>query len=95
MERSWVAGAGRRLLQRQRRGQVLGEPARAGPQEDLLRREQHGVLRLARTMYASEGPSAFFRGVKPRLLHKVPSSTLFWMLYEAFRKLLRADDVAV
>ena len=54
-----------------------------------------GVIRLARNMYASEGPSAFFRGVKPRLLHKVPSSTLFWLLYEAFRKLLRADDAAV
>ena len=32
-----------------------------------------------------------FRGALPRLLHKVPASGVFWLLFETFRALLRGE----
>lgn len=38
-----------------------------------------------------EGPSAFFKGTVPRLLHKVPANAIFFATYEIFRGLLRVQ----
>eukprot|EP00620_Florenciella_sp_RCC1587_P022714 CAMPEP_0182558904 /NCGR_PEP_ID=MMETSP1324-20130603/2227_1 /TAXON_ID=236786 /ORGANISM="Florenciella sp., Strain RCC1587" /LENGTH=42 /DNA_ID= /DNA_START= /DNA_END= /DNA_ORIENTATION= len=35
-----------------------------------------------------EGLGAFMKGVVPRLLHKMPANSIFFLTYEAFRKLL-------
>ncbi|KAL3907369.1 MAG: hypothetical protein SGILL_008906, partial [Bacillariaceae sp.] len=40
------------------------------------------------------GPAAFMRGSVPRLLHKVPANSFFFLFYEFFRSVLRVQDDA-
>lgn len=51
-----------------------------------------GVMDCARTTYATEGASAFLKGVKPRLMHKVPANAFFFLSFEIFRKLFNVDQ---
>lgn len=49
-------------------------------------------VRCASEIWRNEGPFGFSRGALPRLLHKVPASGLFWLLYTAFSQLLGATS---
>lgn len=51
-------------------------------------------LGVASALAAAEGWAVFYRGVVPRLCHKIPASAMFWLLYEAFARLLGASGVA-
>jgi hypothetical protein len=48
--------------------------------------------RCAADIWAKEGVFGFTRGVTARLLHKIPASGLFWLLYAAFSRALGAPD---
>ena len=50
-----------------------------------------GWLQVAAQLRASEGGGVFLKGALPRLLHKIPASAMFWLLYEIFRTLLRVE----
>ena len=52
-----------------------------------------GMLTAAMRIWQSEGAAAFTTGLVPRLLHKIPSSGVFWLLYETFRRALGVSDV--
>ena len=49
-----------------------------------------GVRAVARHMLASGGPAAFFAGVIPRLMERVPASAVYWLAAEATRRVLEA-----
>ena len=60
----------------------------------MTRRAQgaaEGWLSAAVQVQASEGAGAFLKGALPRLLHKIPASAMFWLLYETFRALLKVE----
>eukprot|EP00281_Chroomonas_sp_CCMP1168_P024406 CAMPEP_0206225068 /NCGR_PEP_ID=MMETSP0047_2-20121206/7357_1 /ASSEMBLY_ACC=CAM_ASM_000192 /TAXON_ID=195065 /ORGANISM="Chroomonas mesostigmatica_cf, Strain CCMP1168" /LENGTH=363 /DNA_ID=CAMNT_0053648057 /DNA_START=236 /DNA_END=1327 /DNA_ORIENTATION=+ len=40
------------------------------------------------TTFSQEGAGAFMRGVVPRLIHKMPANSVFFVVYEAMRRLL-------
>ena len=46
------------------------------------------VMEAVVNILQGEGPGAFFIGTTPRLLHKIPANGLFFLCYEAIRKLL-------
>ena len=46
------------------------------------------LLAVASSICREEGAAAFYRGAVPRLLHKIPASGVFWLLFETFRRLL-------
>ena len=46
------------------------------------------LLAVASSIWREEGAAAFYRGAVPRLLHKVPASGVFWLLFETFKRLL-------
>lgn len=48
--------------------------------------------RSAADIWASEGVLGFSRGATARLLHKIPASGLFWLLYAAFSHALGVSD---
>lgn len=52
-----------------------------------------GVMGCARVTLANEGPSAFLKGVAPRLAHKIPANAFFFLSFELFRRLLNVDQV--
>lgn len=51
-----------------------------------------GMLAVAAQIWRDEGAPAFAKGLIPRLLHKIPSSGIFWLLYETFRRALGVND---
>eukprot|EP00536_Pseudo-nitzschia_multiseries_P000076 jgi/Psemu1/282072/fgenesh1_pg.2_\ len=54
-----------------------------------------GSIRTCAIMTLEEGgPAAFLRGSVPRLLHKVPANSFFFLFYEFFRSVLRVQDDA-
>ena len=53
-----------------------------------------GAMAVAGEMLRAEGPRAFFKGVTPRLLHKIPANGLFFLWYEVFRTLLGVQPLA-
>mmetsp|Transcript_29000 Transcript_29000/g.78485 ORF Transcript_29000/g.78485 Transcript_29000/m.78485 type:complete len:402 (+) Transcript_29000:145-1350(+) len=54
-----------------------------------------GSIRTCAMMTLEEGgPAAFLRGSVPRLLHKVPANSFFFLFYEFFRSVLRVQDDA-
>ncbi|VEU36557.1 unnamed protein product [Pseudo-nitzschia multistriata] len=55
----------------------------------------NGSIRTCAMMTLEEGgPAAFLRGSIPRLLHKVPANSFFFLFYEFFRSILRVQDDA-
>ena len=46
------------------------------------------VSGVCASIVQEEGMGAFMKGVVPRLLHKMPANSIFFLSYEAFRKLL-------
>jgi hypothetical protein len=48
--------------------------------------------RSAADIWRAEGALGFSRGATARLLHKVPASGLFWLLYAAFSRALGVAD---
>uniref|UniRef100_A0A7S4AXD9 Mitochondrial carrier protein n=1 Tax=Pseudo-nitzschia australis TaxID=44445 RepID=A0A7S4AXD9_9STRA len=56
-----------------------------------------GSIRTCAMMtFAEGGAAAFLRGSVPRLLHKIPANSFFFLFYEFFRSVLRVqDDAAV
>jgi len=51
-----------------------------------------GVWDCAQRTWIEEGPRAFLKGSAPRLMHKIPANAMFFVSYELFRRLLKADD---
>ena len=48
----------------------------------------HGLWDVILSIWRHEGPAAFMKGALPRILNKIPSSSMFFLLYEVFRTLL-------
>mmetsp|Transcript_57358 Transcript_57358/g.124632 ORF Transcript_57358/g.124632 Transcript_57358/m.124632 type:complete len:297 (+) Transcript_57358:507-1397(+) len=59
----------------------------------MTAKQASSVLALVSAMWRDEGVTAFGKGVVPRLLHKIPASGVFWLLFELFRKLFRVDEL--
>jgi len=51
-----------------------------------------GWLTVAVKIWKVEGGGVFLNGALPRLLHKLPASTVFWLLYELFRAILKVQS---
>ena len=47
-----------------------------------------GALDAIRTIRATEGTSAFLKGIKPRVLFHVPSMAICWSTYESIKYVL-------
>lgn len=52
------------------------------------------IFYCAKLTFEEGGPMAFLRGSVPRLLHKIPANGAFFLFYELFRTILRAETVA-
>mmetsp|Transcript_58091 Transcript_58091/g.173369 ORF Transcript_58091/g.173369 Transcript_58091/m.173369 type:complete len:135 (-) Transcript_58091:124-528(-) len=53
------------------------------------------VLVCAWALYNEGGLAAFHRGIVPRLLYKIPANGMFFVFYEAFRRLLNVEVASV
>lgn len=49
------------------------------------------VILCMNVIYNEGGTSAFLRGSIPRLIHKIPANAFFFMFYEIFRTILKAE----
>ena len=49
------------------------------------------VMRCAALTYEEGGGKAFLRGSLPRLMHKIPANSCFFLFYELFRRLLKVE----
>mmetsp|Transcript_22140 Transcript_22140/g.50674 ORF Transcript_22140/g.50674 Transcript_22140/m.50674 type:complete len:138 (+) Transcript_22140:100-513(+) len=54
-----------------------------------------GVLQCAMTTLQEEGPAAFLKGMRPRLMHKIPANAVFFLWYEFFRRVLNCEGASV
>jgi solute carrier family 25 S-adenosylmethionine transporter 26 len=50
------------------------------------------VVQCAREVWLEGGAPAFLRGSVPRLMHKIPANSFFFLFYEVFRRLLGVED---
>lgn len=62
-------------------GQSASPPLASG-------KRARGVLATAAVMYRDEGIQGFFRGLPPRLVSVVPSSSITFAAYEGYKRLL-------
>lgn len=49
--------------------------------------DARGAIALAAAILRDEGVAGFARGAVPRLLHKIPASAIFWLMYECLRRM--------
>uniref|UniRef100_A0A7S4PML0 Mitochondrial carrier protein n=1 Tax=Guillardia theta TaxID=55529 RepID=A0A7S4PML0_GUITH len=49
------------------------------------RKQYRGLVDVIVRTWLHEGPAAFFKGAVPRVAQKIPSSSIFFLLYELFR----------
>lgn len=54
----------------------------------ILMLECRNYLGAVRKTLADEGAGAFWKGSLPRLIHKMPANSIFFVVYEAMRRLL-------
>jgi hypothetical protein len=49
------------------------------------------VVLCTRMALEEGGPAVFMRGIVPRLMHKIPANGMFFVFFEAFRRLLNVE----
>ncbi|XP_077456105.1 mitoferrin-1 [Stigmatopora argus] len=61
----------------------------------LLNTQENAALGMAdafRTVYRLGGPTAFFKGVRARVIYQMPSAAIAWSVYEFFKYFLTQRD---
>lgn len=53
------------------------------------------VLKCTSELWQEGGAAAFLRGSVPRLMHKIPANSFFFLFYELFRRLLGVEEATI
>eukprot|EP00039_Didymoeca_costata_P014221 m.227404 g.227404 ORF g.227404 m.227404 type:complete len:311 (+) comp15972_c0_seq4:336-1268(+) len=62
-------------------------------QEPVLENQRiKGVRKAFQTVYQTNGPAGFFKGLQPRVLLATPATAVSWMVYEFFKHTLHFSE---
>jgi len=73
-------------------GTIVTQPMDVIKTRAMTTKQYKSVTEAAVRILKEEGIKTFFVGTYPRLLHKIPANGLFFLCYEAFKKLLGTED---